>query len=72
MSWRHNEEWRWEPEYHVRPTHATISVIDRSADDQKTADEKAKGARRVPFGFSRVLQPDPEPLSQADWDGDGG
>lgn len=67
MGWWHGEEWRWDPRSHDAPRALgpSITVLEESKDAR---DERGKRpGRRVPFGFIRELQQEPEPLT---WEGD--
>ena len=50
----------------------TITVSDLGEEEREAREEKIKkGARVVPFGFSRVLpQPEREPVEPLLWEGD--
>lgn len=77
MSWKHRENWRWDPDLHVRRTPPTI-VVSESSDEAKREhqDKIDAGAEVVPFGFARALPRDEEsPVVVTDdddaWEGQG-
>ncbi len=70
MSWWNGDEWRWR--MRAPSSVPTITVTDLHADAQRDRDEKVKaGAQVVPFGFGRVLAPEPVESEPALWEGDG-
>lgn len=74
MRWN-GEGWRWREHLHRRPTSRTISVIERTADQEQDARDRDEGklkagARRVPFGFARALGPPAVECEPMLWEGD--
>jgi hypothetical protein len=61
--WQHGDEWRWEL---VAGTdqHSIMVIEPAETPDLPT------NARRVPFGFGRVLEPDPVELEPLVWEGE--
>lgn len=54
--WRFRENWRWDPDHHVRRTPPTIVVIELSKDARRSRQEKIdEGAEVVSFGFARAI-----------------
>lgn len=63
MSWYHGEEWRWDPRHHdYRGVPTYINVIEPK-------EEPAREGPRVPFGFARVLAPEPVEAEPLLWEG---
>lgn len=61
----HPEDWRWSADTYYTPHHS-ISVIEA-----KDTPEPPENAHKVPFGFARVLVPEPTPAEPILWEGDG-
>lgn len=58
MAYRSDEGWRWDPDWHVKPTIHTITVQEPEAQD---------ASQRAPFGFS-IHEPQPD-APDAEWHG---
>lgn len=64
----HPESWRWHAS--ASTNFRSITVTDESAETRERRQEQIKkGAQVVPFGFARVLSPEPVERDPQVWEG---